>query len=93
MGDSDYDLLSFSHPHNEFLQIWSLYGFVALMCILILFVKSFNIANLKKEKNIWILFLFITFIQASTDTVFMDYQLLGTFLIVLGNLFAKKELQ
>ena len=91
-GNVDNEFLSFVYPHNEFLQIWTLYGIISMLCIVLVLVKSFKLLKYKNQKNIWFLFLMFTFFQASVDTMFLDYQSLGIFLICLGNLFAKKRI-
>ena len=91
-GYSNIDFISFSYPHNEFIQIWTLYGFISFVCLISVFFYAIKHVKHKNNKVIWLIFLLFTFFQATVDTMFLDYQSLGIFLIFIGNFFAKNNI-
>ena len=78
------EVLSFSHPHNEFLQIWMFYGLLGLISFLGLLVYAFSLNIRRKSELSWIIFYSSVVIQMMVDTAFFGYQFVIVFFILFG---------
>jgi hypothetical protein len=78
------EVLSFAHPHNEFLQVWMFYGLLGLISFLGLLVYAFSLNIRRKSELSWIIFYSSVVIQMMVDTAFFGYQFVIVFFILFG---------